>query len=218
MYWKQYIFIFFLTLTITGLEILIGYHKNRGYLTAYKSKFAIFLFLFNIIVGYSLFFLNTDGGVKFLNITNPWVLALLTGSSGFLFINSKIDFKKIVKNYEWLGLKSIFSGIKSILHMELNNYIEVDYPIQLTDFICENFCYENVEKYAKYVQRLVKRFTKSDDQKKAELFDLIESFNRIEGNSKEDIVDFYTEMLFEIRDPCWIKKNILPKFCNKEIK
>lgn len=209
MYWKQYILIFIIALFITAIEIFLDYLK--GHQIALKSKFFLFLFIFNIIVAYLLFFFNTDGGLKFLNISNPWLLSLVSGTSGFFLFNSKFDLEKIEKDYEWSGVKSIGSCIKTKLNGLTREYVEKEYPFKLITYLKENI--NDVKDYSNFVRDVVDHF--SNEEMRNKFFELINRTNQMECDDMGKIY-YLTKILMQIKDPHWIKKNVVHKFCNIE--
>lgn len=206
-----------LSLVVTFVEIFFEY-PNR-YLIAYKSSHFYFLLLFNSVIGVALFIINAAEEYRFLNISDPWKLAFISGVSGFLFFNSKMDIKKNLTINNVTGLKSIVSGMKSSLYNGINEYVEEDYPNELRTYILKNFSYKKLDEYSKFVKDSVDFFTKKDIKKdNKEVVDMIERVSEIENISKDRKVYYFTRALIELKGPYWVKKHVVEKFCKIEHK
>ncbi len=214
MFWKQYLLMFFIALLFTFIEIFLDFFKESK--IAYRSWMFLLLAFFNIVISYLLFFLNTDAGIKFLNISNPWLLALVAGPSGFFLFSSKLDVDKIEKDYEWSGVKSVISCLKTKLNELMRGHVEKEYPYKLICYLKDNIA--DINSYSKFVLDTVEYF--ADKEEKNKYLKLVKKTSDMDiptGMEREKIY-YLTKILMKVRDSVWIKKNVVPKFCKEKMK
>ncbi len=205
------VFIIAISFIVTLIEIVLEY--PRRFELAFKSKYSLCLLLFNIIIALIIFFINrTDNSLKFIHISNMWILAILSGVSGYLFFNSKMNIDKILQNHDLSSLKSFFSGVKSNFANELRSFIEVDYPFELAEKICLKFNYKRINDYINFVERTINHFLKANQQKQNELF--IKLYKNIDTIDEKKKVYYLTNILFEIKEPGWINREVFKRFCD----
>ena len=141
-----------------------------------------------------------------------WLLVIISGLSGYLLFNSKMNINKVIQNNDLSGIKSILSGIKTKLSDELREFIEEDYPFDLIDEIKNNFKYEKLEDYETFIDRSIEHYSKGNQQMKNRIKDLR---NRIDDDTEETKKVYYlTKTLLEVKDPCWVKRKVVSHFCN----
>ncbi len=202
------IFILLISLFITLLEVFLEYPKKIE--LALKSKYFFILFIFNSIIAIVLFSMNISEEFKFLNTSNKWLLTIVSGLGGYLFFTTKMNIDKVIKNNDLSGLKSFLSGLKTKLSDELRDFIEEDYPFELIEKICRDFNYKLLNDYINFVDHSINHYSKKNKQKCNELKNLIIDIDSIEVNKK---VYYLTNILLEVKDPCWVKRHVFTRFC-----
>jgi len=205
---EHLVFVLLLSVSVTFIEIFSEF--PRRYSIAYKSRHFIFLLSFNIIVGFSLFFINSNNGSKFLNISDPWALSFISGVSGFLLFNSKIDIEKNLNINNISSFKSFISGMRSSLYSGIKEYVEEDYPNELRTHILKNFSYTRIDEYSNFVKDSIEFFT---GRNKERIGNMVETLDDINNLSDERKVYYLTRALLEIKNPYWVKKNVADEFC-----
>ena len=205
---QHLIVIFLVSFVITFIEIFSEYPKD--YSIAYRSKHSWYLFLFNFLIGISLFLLNANGILKIFDTSDPWKLVIITGLSGFLFFNSKIDIKKV--NFDSIsGVKSYFSRMKSKIYNIVIENIEEDYPAVLLTKISTSFDYERTDDFVKFALIIVERSNKEDDKN----FDL-SIIDNIINISEMDKVYIFTKELLDRKGVAWVEKFVLREYCVRD--
>jgi len=212
MEWYHFLIAIGTCFIITCAEVLFDYSVKQC-LVVYTSVHFLYWLILNMLVAVAIFITNIK--LKFINDSDPYMLAVFIGISGFLLVNSNM---KTEDNSALSNVKSFLSQKKSKMRRDINRYIKVDYPRKLAVSLYKSFNYEtsNVNRFVSHVKMVIKDIYKNDKEKEEKYLHDVDEILDINYMEDKQKIYLLSSRLFELDIAPWIKKDIFIKFCGRK--